>query len=130
MEEKRYPSLKERVKALFIDNFIIIILMFISSYIFSLFEHIPDNYRIYAFILIIMYDPLFTSIFGSTIGQKMNGICVKRESDETKNIGLSIAIIRYFIKLILGWVSLLIVTSNFKHKAIHDMAVGSVVIYK
>lgn len=130
MEEKRYPSLKERVKAIFIDNFIIIILMTIASYVFSLFENVSDNYRIFILILIIMYDPLFTSFFGRTIGQKMNRICIKRESDETKNLVLPIAIVRYFIKLILGWVSLLIVTNNEKHKAIHDMAVESVVIYK
>jgi uncharacterized RDD family membrane protein YckC len=104
--------------------------MFVASYIFSLFESVPDNARIIAFVFIfLLYDPIFTSLFGGTIGHMMLGIRVKRESDEQKNILFHKAILRYLVKVLLGWVSLLTVSGNKKRKAIHDFLVGSVVVY-
>jgi uncharacterized RDD family membrane protein YckC len=57
------------------------------------------------------------------------GIRVKRESNEQKNILFPLAIPRYIVKVLLGWVSLLTVSGSKKRKAIHDFLVGSVVVY-
>jgi uncharacterized RDD family membrane protein YckC len=112
------------------DGIVVVVYMFVASYIFSLFESVPDNARIIAFVFIfLLYDPIFTSLFGGTIGHMMLGIRVKRESDEQKNILFHKAILRYLVKVLLGWVSLLTVSGNKKRKAIHDFLVGSVVVY-
>jgi uncharacterized RDD family membrane protein YckC len=104
--------------------------MFIISYIFSLFESVPDNARVIAFVFIFfLYDPIFTSVFGGTFGHMFIGIRVKRESNEQKNILFPMAIFRYIVKSFLGWISLLTITGNKKGKAIHDFLVGSVVVY-
>jgi uncharacterized RDD family membrane protein YckC len=130
MTEENYPGILDRVKAIFIDGIIIIVYMFIVSYIFSLFENVPDNARIIAFVFIFfLYDPLFTSLLGGTIGHMIIGIRVKRELNEQKNIQFPSAVLRYIVKASLGWISLLTITANKKGKAIHDMLVGSVVVY-
>jgi uncharacterized RDD family membrane protein YckC len=130
MTEENYPGVFDRVKAIAADGAVIIILMFAAANVFSLFESVPDNARIGAFVFIfLLYDPIFTSIFGGTIGHMMLGLRVKRESDENRNILFPLAIVRYIVKASLGLVSLLTVSGNVKRKAIHDYLVGSVVVY-
>ena len=130
MTEKNYPGVLDRVKAILTDGLVVIVFMFIASNIFSLFESVSDYARIVAFAFIFfLYDPLFTSVFGGTIGHMMNGIRVKRESNEQKNIPFHLAILRYIVKALLGVISLLTVSGNGKSKAIHDFLVGSVVVY-
>ena len=131
MTDENYPNVTDRVKAVMADSVVIIIFMFIITYIFSAFENVPDNARIIAFIFIFfLYDPIFTSSFGGTIGHMMFGLRVKRDKNPSKNILFPLAIIRFFVKAFLGWISLLTVSGNKKRKAIHDSLVGSVVVYK
>jgi len=130
MTVENYPGVFDRVKAIMTDSIVIVVFMVIASYIFSLFESVPDYSRIIAFVFIfLLYDPLFTSTFGGTIGHMILGIRVKRESNEQKNILFPLAILRYIVKAFLGVISLLTVSSNEKNKAIHDYLVGSVVVY-
>lgn len=130
MTEENFPGVFERVKAIVIDGIVIIVFIFVVSYIFSLFENVPDYARIIAFVFIfLLYDPLFITIFGGTIGHILIGIRVKRESNVHKNIIFPLAILRYIVKAILGVISLLTVTGNKKKKAIHDYLVRSVVVY-
>ena len=130
MTVENYPGVFDRVKAIVTDGLVIVVFMFIASYVFSLFESVPDYARIIAFVFIfLLYDPLFTSIFGGTIGHIMLGLRVKRESDEQKNIIFPLALPRYIVKASLGWISLLTVSGNDKRKAIHDYLTGSVVVY-
>ena len=130
MSEDDYPGVALRVKAVVADSITILVLMILVTYIFSIFDNVPDNARIIAFVFIFfLYDPIFTSTFGGTIGHMMFGIRVKRENNIQKNILFPFAIIRYLVKALLGWISLLTVSTSKKRKAIHDSLVGSVVIY-
>ena len=129
-KEKDYPVLLERFKAVFVDSIILVILMKVITDVFSLFENVPDVLRGLTFLFIFfLYDPIFISAFGGTIGHRINGIRVKKETDVTKNISFPMAIFRFIIKALLGWISLLTVTGNDKKKAIHDNIVRSVVVY-
>ena len=130
MTEENYPGVFDRVKAMVIDGAVITVFMILASYVFSLFENAPDYSRIIVFVFIfLLYDPLFTSIFGGTIGHMIVGIRVKRESNEQKNILFHLAILRFIVKAFLGIISLFTVFGNEKRKAIHDYLVSSVVIY-
>jgi uncharacterized RDD family membrane protein YckC len=129
--EMLYPGVFERIKAAVTDSFVIIAFMLILTIIFSKFQNVPDSLRIAGFIFIfILYDPLFTSLFGGTIGHMIMKIQVKRISNPEKNILLPMAIIRFIVKLLLGWISFLTVLSNDRHLAIHDMIAGSIVLHK
>lgn len=126
-----YPDLSERVKASIIDAFSIIILMYIMSLIFQSEDTANINLRIVAFVTIFfLYDPLMTSLLGGTIGHFIIGLRVRQINNEDKKIGFPQAIIRFVIKVLLGWVSLLTVTSDEKHRALHDKAVMSIIVYK
>ena len=124
-----YALLPDRVKAAVIDSIILIAMMYGFSELFALFENVPQSFRITAFILVfLLYDPLLTSIYGGTIGHSYSNILVKNEDEPSKNISFPLAVLRFAVKLLLGWISLLTVTSNEKRKAIHDFVAKSIVI--
>lgn len=130
MTTTTYPGLAVRVKAIITDSFIMMIFIIVTSIILSKFNTVSDSIRISAFIFIFfLYDPLFTSLFGGTLGHMAWGLRVKRENNETKKIYFHVAIIRFIIKATLGWISLLTITGNNKGKAIHDYIAGSIVIF-
>jgi uncharacterized RDD family membrane protein YckC len=130
MNGTNYPGVFDRVRAIVTDAVVLVLLMVTVSYIFSLFENVPVSMRIIAFVFIFfLYDPLFTCVFGGTLGHMLIGLRVKRESDETKNILFHRAVLRSVVKGTLGEISLFTVLNNPKRKAIHDYLVGSVVIY-
>lgn len=127
--EENYAILPDRVKAAVIDGIILIAAMYATSEILNLFEKVPNYVRIVAAVfLFVLYDPIFTSQFGGTIGHSYSKINVKKDSDRTTNISLPAAVLRFILKASLGWLSLLTVTGNEKKKAIHDLAVNSVVL--
>lgn len=130
MTKERYPGILDRVKAMMTDGIMVLVLSLGVTYFFSLFEDVPNNAKIIAFVFIfVLYDPIFTSICGGTVGHMLIGIRVKREVNENKNVLFPLAILRFIVKVLLGFISLLTVTNTKKRKAIHDYIVGSVVIY-
>ena len=127
MEEK-YPSLVERLQSTFIDTIIIIILMVCFSNALDSFNNVPEWVRILLFaFLFVIYEPLFMT-FGCTIGNYIKGIRVRKNEDISQKINIGQAILRYPIKLALGWISFLTINSNLQRRAIHDLASGSVMI--
>ena|ERR1019366_9583496 len=127
MEEK-YPQLIERIQSTFIDTVLIIILMFVFANILDGFRNVPDWIRITMFAaLFIAYEP-FCMTLGSTLGNYLKGIRVRKNSDATKRINIFQALIRYPVKVLLGWISFLSINSNSKRRAIHDIVAGSVMI--
>ncbi len=131
MVDDNYPGISDRVKAVVTDSVIMVMFMMIMASIFGHFENAPDYVRITVLIFIfVLYDPIFTSSFGGTIGHMIFGIRVKREKNQHQNILFPLALIRYIVKALLGWISLLTVSGSKKRKAIHDLIAGSVVVYK
>ncbi len=130
MEDVNYPGVSVRVKAVVTDSIMLVVFMLGVSYLFEGLGDVPDWARVMAFVFIfILYDPLLTSTLGGTIGHMLFGIRVKREKNQQKNILFPLAVIRFVVKALLGWISLLTVSGNKKGKAIHDLIIGSVVIY-
>jgi uncharacterized RDD family membrane protein YckC len=126
-----YPGLIERIKALITDSVVLIGLMVCIGTVFSKMDNVPEQARMIAFVFVfILYDPLMTSIFGGTIGHLIVGIRVQRDDKTNGKIMLPMAIIRYLLKALLGWISFLTIIGNDKGKAIHDLTVNSVVVFK
>jgi len=124
------PGVFLRAKAAAIDGFILLGMMLLISSIGSKFPDIPNNVRIGSFVVFaLLYDPLMTMTTGQTIGHKIMGIRVVRFSDATKKISFLSAFLRFIIKAILGWLSLLTVGSNKDKRAIHDLFCNSKVTY-
>jgi uncharacterized RDD family membrane protein YckC len=127
MEEK-YPQLADRIQSTLIDTLLIVFLIFLFSNILEKFENVPDGIRIAMFAgLFLAYEPILMTL-GCTLGNYVKGIRVKQNSDTTKRITIFQAIIRYPVKVLLGWISFLTIHSNPKRRAIHDLVSGSVMI--
>lgn len=130
MTDKIYPGVFLRVKAMVIDGIVLLVFMVVASSFFSLFNEVPDVVRVSAFVFIfLLYDPLLTTFWGGTIGHRFAGIRVRKDWNEKSNIQFPQAVLRYIVKALIGWISLLTVGGNKKGKAIHDYVAGSVVIY-
>ena len=124
----KYPQLSERIQSTFIDTILIIVMMFVFASILDRYENVPDWVRIVMFAsLFIIYEPLCMTM-GSTLGNYLKGIRVRKYSDTSKRINIFQAIVRYPIKVILGWLSFLTISSNPERRAIHDLVSGSVMI--
>ena len=124
-----FPKLIDRIKAIFIDGIILILLMIIATMIFDKLEYNDSEARIIVYILLLLYEPILVSQ-GGTIGHRVMKLRIRSINDFSKNIVFPLSIVRYVTKALLGWISLLTVTSSKNKRAIHDMASGSVVIYK
>ena len=128
MEESNYPGVSLRVKAVVSDSIVILVLIVAATYLLESFDHTPGYVRGIVFVGLFLYDPILTSAYGGTLGHMLFGIRVKRQNNQQRNtFPACTLLIRYVVKVVLGWISLLTVGSNKKGKAIHDMLVGSVV---
>lgn len=131
MSRARLPGIKERMQAVLIDVVLIFATMFAATKVFEQIGNVGENPRMWLFIfLFVIYDPLFTSAFGGTLGHRAMGLRVRREDNLDKNINIFLAFFRFGLKGLLGWISLLVIGMNDKGKAIHDYIAMSVVIYK
>jgi uncharacterized RDD family membrane protein YckC len=129
MDINKYGSISKRARAILIDGLIMLGLGLVASLIISKFNNVPDFVRAIAFILVFfLYDPLFTSLIGATIGHMIIGLKVRQEKDETKRIIFPLALVRYIVKVVLGWASLLSISDDNKRMALHDSLVKSVVL--
>jgi len=125
----RYANIFPRSKALFIDSVVIVAFMYFASEILMLFDEVPTYVRVLTAIFIfVLYDPIFVSQFGQTIGHSRINLVVRREDNPEKNISFLAALIRFVVKFALGWLSLLTISGSEKKQAIHDSFVKSVVI--
>ncbi|MFH6944940.1 RDD family protein [Flavobacterium sp. FlaQc-50] len=126
MNEK-YPFLLERIQSILIDSVLIVACMIIFSDILSNFKNVPDWLRAVLLIALFLYEPIATT-FGGTIGNNIKSIRVRKNSDNTKRINIFQALIRYFIKLLFGWLSFITIFSSSKKRALHDIFSGTVMV--
>lgn len=126
--EAEYPLLGDRVQSTFIDTILIVIMLFIIASVLDRYENTPVGVRIALFAgLWVVYEPLCTSL-GCTAGNYIKKIRVRQSDDTGKRINILQALVRYILKIALGWVSFLTIHSNKERRAIHDPGAGSVMI--
>ena len=128
------PNLVLRVKSMTIDTFVIVTLMYAFSVILDSLNITSGNIRGVALGLIILYEPLLTSI-NRTVGQKLMGLRVRqfrayKNQKQSKNINIFLSLIRYIFKLLLGWISLLTIHSDTFGRAIHDKIGNSLMTFE
>jgi uncharacterized RDD family membrane protein YckC len=76
--------------------------------------------------VILLYEPLFTSRL-CTLGQALMGFRVK-DFRSKKRISVGMAYFRTLVKYSLGAVSVLTIPARADRRAIHDLAVDSIVL--
>ena len=123
------PSLVVRIKAVFIDLVILLLVFAVTSVIMDAVENVsPFIKGSIAVFMLYLYDPVFTAFTAGTIGHKIMKLKIKRLKDSDKNISLFAALLRFLVKGTLGWISFFTVTGNANKRAIHDLISGSIML--
>ncbi|RBA28256.1 RDD family protein [Flavobacterium tibetense] len=122
-----YASVIDRVKSTTIDTLLLIACFYLLSDILNSMNNVSESLRILLFICILMYEPIFISLNG-TFGNHKNSIRVRQNKDTTKKLNFFQSLLRYFLKISLGWISLIFILMNQKGRALHDIISGSIMI--
>ena len=126
--EYQYPTILRRYLSTFIDGLLIIIVLLAVSYVFENNTGASTHIRVGILIfMFFIYEPLCTSL-GCTVGQKITGVRVRKRFLHEK-ISIPAAYLRIILKILLGFISFITILFTKDKRAIHDFAVGSVVIF-
>ncbi len=129
-EQNNYPPIFSRVKAAVIDAILIMMLMYTATMAFTMFDTINDIVKMIVFVFIfVLYEPLLVSFLGASLGHLFCDLKVERNDENNKNLTLPVAMLRFLVKSLLGWFSLISVSRDNKKRAIHDMIAKSVVLH-
>jgi hypothetical protein len=122
------PSIKTRYFSTLIDIIVITLLSLGISALFEKMGQVPDYVRGVLFVgVFILYEPVLISV-GSTIGQLLLNIRVRKFKNPEKKLAFPSVFLRFVIKVLFGWLSFITVTFNINRLAIHDYACGSIMI--
>lgn len=125
-----YPRLLRRVQAALIDS-VVITIAFIAG--LTLVAQLNFTSLIVNGIIwilpILLLEPGLVAWTGGSIGHHFRGIRV-RKLDKDKNLNVFQAVIRFLLKTLFGWLSLIFVLTTKKHQAIHDIYSLSLVVVK
>ena len=122
------PTIKTRYISILIDGICLLLIAFGISALFEKNAAVSGLVRgITIVIVIIFYEPILVTL-GCTIGQFFMNIRVRDFRNPEKKLSFYLVIVRFIIKIILGWLSFLTVTFNINRRAIHDLASGSIMI--
>jgi len=126
--KSQYPSLIDRFQSLLIDSILIILFMFILSSTIPNFEKFPNTLKILLFFVPwAIYEPLATTL-GFTLGNYISGIRVRRFKNAKMKINFFQSFVRFLIKVLFGWLSIITIFTNKRRRALHDLLSGSVMI--
>jgi len=126
--ENVFPSVMNRVQAVFFDLCIMGFLVYILATlrVFGV-NHFTGIYSILFVILLFVYEPI-CNLTGGTLGYRTMGLRVKQFGEPGKNISIYQAYMRFLAKFFLGWLSFLSIHMDPFRRAIHDKVSGTVVI--
>ncbi|MES2672906.1 MAG: RDD family protein [Pseudomonadota bacterium] len=125
-----YPRLLRRIRALLIDSMILLVIVIVCFLLAGIFDAGSKLLRAsIAFIPVIIYEPLFVSLRGATIGHQIMGIEIV-SAKSMRKLNIVVSFIRSFFKFIFGLPSLYFVLTTKKHQALHDIFSGALVVIK
>ncbi|MEM7705659.1 MAG: RDD family protein [Pseudomonadota bacterium] len=121
-----YPSITRRYFAAVLDAIVAILFVTALAKIATAFDLYGGYYWIAVFSPFCLYEPIFTGA-SATLGQRVFRFRVVG-SRSGWAIGIPRAFVRLIVKYLLGLISLLMIPMDPQRRAIHDKAVGSVVV--
>lgn len=123
-----YARYTRRLKAYFLDWVLMIALMFGGLFIAIQFgsDNVarPLGFTIIA--VLLLYEPLLVSLFGSTIGHYAYNMRVVNNRTGG-NVSFLKAVVRVVVKAVLGIYSFISMVTTRRHQAVHDLLTRSTV---
>lgn len=125
----RYPRLMRRVEAVLLDALVFVFVFLVGMNLLApLAVHGGIKAGVIA-LLILVLEPGLVSRTGSSIGHHLRGLRVQ-DAGSGANIGFPRAFLRFVVKNLLGWCSVVFMLVTRRYQALHDLAVRSVVVLK
>ncbi len=125
-----YPRLIRRVRAILVDSIILPVVMFGVVMVGSA-AGVSDGYAKFALLIVPIFflEPAMVALTGGTIGHHLQGVRIAR-LDGQRNINILAATLRFVVKVLLGWFSMIFILTTKRHQALHDLLARSVVVHK
>jgi uncharacterized RDD family membrane protein YckC len=122
-----YATFPRRLNALTADGVLIVSISIVLLVLSSFAEPIPALQRSVGLVwvsVLVLYDPLMVAFYGGTLGHRLLNLRVI--DDRTGgNLGLGTAIVRHWVKVLLGALSFISMSFSRRHLALHDMMTHS-----
>ncbi len=127
-QQLAYGRFSRRVRAVFIDWIVFILMMF--GALFAAVTVRSDEFSLALGIglaaFMLLYEPVRVSLAGGTIGHILSNLRVV--DDRTQgNVSFLKALARFAIKTTLGWWSFITMATTLRHQTVHDLLTGSTV---
>ena len=123
----RYPTLVRRYYSTVIDTVLLFLLVALAGVLPLEEQQVPVARCLVLAVWVLLYEPLLTSR-ACTLGQLIMDIRVRKDQATEQRITFLRAFGRYLVKALLGIFSFFTLLFMPRQRAIHDLAVGSVVI--
>jgi hypothetical protein len=127
-QEPAYGRFSRRVRAVFIDWIVFILMMFGSLFVAATVR--SDEFSVYLgfgiVALLLLYEPVLVALAGGTIGHILSNLRVV-DNRTQGNISFPKALARFVIKTVLGWWSFITMATTLRHQAVHDLLTASTV---
>ncbi|MEM7257772.1 MAG: RDD family protein [Pseudomonadota bacterium] len=125
-----YPALVLRIRAMCID-LIIFTLLFWGTLVLVWRLELSAIYLkvVVLAVPLLLLEPMLLWLSGSTIGQHIVGIKVANK-ETGQNLFILKALIRYIVKMVLGFYSIITMAVTKRRQSFHDVVSGSVVLFK
>jgi len=123
-----YPYMLRRCVSSGIDMLFVLFFVIILAGLFDEMNLLNIPVKIVLFSIFFIYEP-FLIAYACTVGQLITSIRVRRLDDNTQKISLGQSFVRTILKNVIGIISFFTVHSTPERRAVHDLAVNSVVVY-
>lgn len=125
-----YPRLIKRIRAALIDSVLLPVAVFSALILGEAFGvSYPSGKVMLILAPIFVLEPGLVAFTGGTVGHHLMKIRITR-IDGRRNLNVVAATVRFIVKLLLGWLSFILVLTTAKHQAVHDFIARSMVIHK
>jgi uncharacterized RDD family membrane protein YckC len=121
----QYPGILRRYLASIID-LIVVILIAWAIFTSPIDSTLGDLDLVVFLVILLIYEPL-AATFACTAGQFLMRFRV-RTFEKHEKMGIAQAYARYFVKLSLGVVSLLLIPTRSDRRSIHDIVAKTIVL--
>jgi len=128
LPEPRYARFSRRLKGMFIDWTITLVVIF-GALIIATSARNDNISRVLGAVVVLvvaLYEPLLVSRTGSTVGHHLTNLRVV-DNGHGGNVGFLKAVARSVIKGVLGWFSFILMAATRRNQAIHDFLTRSTV---
>ena len=117
-----YPRLLRRIRAVLIDSVLIyIVAILFWLLLLPILDAFPTPVRIaYPILVFLALEPCMVAFTGGSPGHHLMGLAIT-DSRSGSRIGVVRALLRFILRTLLGWLSLLLVLTTKKHQALHDL---------